>query len=812
MRRIIKRAADIARVAGIALICVAVVLSIYVTASVNKPWGEFSAHLREAGADAGFGTRLRFDGAYYGALSRAAAEKGQSDEVRAEHIRPRFAPFERKLEKALSDGKASEIQSLWAYFDNEFDAQAFMDVHAQAENGHEVRELKDIVEYLDGLAAVPAKGKAAKLKAASNEPWLKEQYDALVAAQGDAAGSYLEFMRALQHLAGQYLDGGNKIKDLKAWYAEQVTEAAYAEALSAVRAEEREEAAASLSDRVAEAIEGGRGARAALEEIWSEIKGDVGDGQELSYLASMRALLSDETFDGTLKTLTERMAEEAQAAEANSASAFMDGWCLATVAEADNRSAVSVVAAFWWVVSKFLILWALGVALVVLGVAADKLLARYMLKRMDRAGIQEDPDVLLRVENLCQYFRSGDHVTKAVDDVSFFVKKGEVFGLVGESGCGKTTTGRTIINLYDPTAGNVYFDGLRISSGRNGLPVLSYTLRQDAKARIAQLKDDLKEQCRQRPEAASKLKAECRDAIRAVRRELSEKLAKAQDDALEADAEKSKAVQLYRQHRRDQLTKAYEEEAKGLSGQALEDRKRRWEVEMKAASKDNVMTRMQMIFQDPIASIDPRMTVREIIAEGLHIRGITDKKIIDKKVYEMLDLVGLVSEHADRYPHEFSGGQRQRIGIARAIALEPEMIIADEPISALDVSIQAQVINLLNDLRNRMGLTIIFIAHNLSVVKYFSDRIAVMYFGNIVEMTTSEELFEHPLHPYTRSLLSAIPYPDPHYEKQRKRLEYNPARAHDYSVDKPTLREIKPGHWIRCNDAEFEKYRQELGL
>ena len=192
--------------------------------------------------------------------------------------------------------------------------------------------------------------------------------------------------------------------------------------------------------------------------------------------------------------------------------------------------------------------------------------------------------------------------------------------------------------------------------------------------------------------------------------------------------------------------------------------------------------------------------------------SITDKKYIDERVYEMLELVGLVREHADRYPHEFSGGQRQRIGIARAIIMEPDLIIADEPISALDVSIQAQVINLLNELRNKMGLTLMFIAHNLSVVKYFCDRIAVMYYGKIVEMTTSDELFEHPLHPYTKSLLSAIPYPDPHYEKQRRRIEYNPATAHDYSVDKPSMREITPGHFIYCNDAELAKYRKELGL
>ena len=175
-----------------------------------------------------------------------------------------------------------------------------------------------------------------------------------------------------------------------------------------------------------------------------------------------------------------------------------------------------------------------------------------------------------------------------------------------------------------------------------------------------------------------------------------------------------------------------------------------------------------------------------------------------------MELVGLVPEHAGRYPHEFSGGQRQRIGIARSVIMEPELIIADEPISALDVSIQAQVINLLNELRDRLGLTILFIAHDLSVVKYFSDRIGVMYFGKMVELATSDELFAHPLHPYTKSLLSAIPLPDPEYEKTRKRYVYNPLAEHDYSQDKPSLREVSDGHFVMCNDAEFQKYRAEL--
>ena len=238
--------------------------------------------------------------------------------------------------------------------------------------------------------------------------------------------------------------------------------------------------------------------------------------------------------------------------------------------------------------------------------------------------------------------------------------------------------------------------------------------------------------------------------------------------------------------------------------------KKEYKNRCRVAMKSKLITQIQMIFQDPIASLDPRMTVRDIIAEGLVIKGITDKAYINEKVYEILEMVGLVREHADRYPHEFSGGQRQRIGIARAVIMQPEMIIADEPVSALDVSIQAQVINLLNDLRERLGLTILFIAHDLSVVKYFSDRIGVMYFGKMVELADSDELFRNPLHPYTKSLLSAIPLPDPVYEKQRTRIIYNPIAEHDYTVDTPSFREIAPGHFVHCNDAEAEKYKQQL--
>lgn len=341
---------------------------------------------------------------------------------------------------------------------------------------------------------------------------------------------------------------------------------------------------------------------------------------------------------------------------------------------------------------------------------------------------------LLRVENLCQYFGR----TKAVDDVSFSIYKGEVFGLVGESGCGKTTTGRSIIKIYDITSGSIYLEGKRVAAG-----IMSYV------------------------KAIREAKAKLKTASESEKAELKKEI-----ERNRAEIKKAKEVQ----------------------------------------KKEKVVDKIQMIFQDPIASLDPRMTVREIIAEGLIIKGEKDKKLIDERVYEALEKVGLVREHAGRYPHEFSGGQRQRIGIARSVIMHPEMIIADEPVSALDVSIQAQVINLLNDLRKEYGITIMFIAHDLSVVKYFSDRIGVMYYGKMVELASSDELFAHPMHPYTRSLLSAIPLPDPDSEKNRKRLVYNKLKDHDYSKQGPTMREIIPGHFVYCNDDEEARYKKEFNL
>ncbi len=418
--------------------------------------------------------------------------------------------------------------------------------------------------------------------------------------------------------------------------------------------------------------------------------------------------------------------------------------------------------------------------------------------------MENNNEVLLKVDHLCQYFRLGRKDLKAVDDVSFEVKKGETFGLVGESGCGKTTTGRSIIKLYNITSGNVYFKGQRIGAGIRSYKDAIKAARKDASAKIKKLRSEKDVSDARKHEIENEIK-KINEELRAIVDKNRELIKDAKSDSKAVDRQYAASlVKALDAEYADKLKKAeyHPEQYKQL--------KREYKNRVRVARKSRLITQIQMIFQDPIASLDPRMTVRDIIAEGLVINGITDKKYINEKVYEILETVGLVREHADRYPHEFPGGQRQRIGIARAVVMQPEMIIADEPISALDVSIQAQVINLLNDLRDRLGLTIMFIAHDLSVVKYFSDRIGVMYFGKIVELADSDELFKNPLHPYTKSLLSAIPLPDPVYEKQRTRIIYNPIAEHDYSVDTPSFREITPGHFVYCNDAEEEKYKQQV--
>ena len=435
-----------------------------------------------------------------------------------------------------------------------------------------------------------------------------------------------------------------------------------------------------------------------------------------------------------------------------------------------------------------------------------------------------DNNVELSVRHLKQFFKFGrgksKFITKAVHDVSFDIKKGECFGVVGESGCGKTTTGRTLIRLYKATSGSVYFKGYRIAAGnrwnekeikwkRVAARKEIKAIKQERNAQINKIKSD--QEAQKKYADYNQERITWKDAVISLIIALMivtgilvfplilgvffiKKLENNAVNAVEDEYDlKIKAV-------KERLAKLIKEQREKIKQHNYDNR----HVDKK------LMTKMQMIFQDPVDSLDPRMTVEDIIQEGLHIQGQYNRFENSQKVKDALVKVGLLPEYASRYPHEFSGGQRQRIGIARALIMNPDFLICDEPISALDVSIRAQIINLLNNLKEEMGLTIMFIAHDLSVVKYFCDRIAVMYFGNIVELASSDELFKHPLHPYTRALLSAIPKPDPLSEKVRKRFVYKPQEEHDYSKEGPKLTEIVPGHFVLANSEELEKYKKEI--
>jgi len=806
----IKRLVAILRGIGVTLLLIALALTIYMFASSGSLWGTMKDMLNASGANSGIITRLTFNADVYGALSDSIDTVGQSNNVRNNAVAPHFASYLDKALEAEAEKAAAEVENTYAYFENDFDGEAFLESYARRSSSEDEKELTATFETLNTMLAPAGKG-GKKLPAVGGDcrPEVEAFYAAFVEENGEDVGSLLDFAKTIVVLLeGEKAAGTAPLKVMDYLNSDAFNYDVYMEALPEVQNAEQAEATVEFIDAFAALVEKDVAGeevdyRAFFEGAYEELKLRNPDTAVASYeifvVAARGRIDAGVAFDGTYSALYTAVQSAESNARATGANVGINNLYGEVISYADENSEITIMEALWTVCQFYGLIWLLGIVMLIVAKVTDYFLSRALINRRERRQIVEEEDVLLRVNNLKQYFRSGDFVNKAVDDVSFYVKKGEVFGLVGESGCGKTTTGRTIINLYDPTDGDVYFQGLRISSNQNGLPVL-----------IRQLKSDYEKAVKALEKQCSG--AELSEKKKELKKKLSDDIEQAQIRALESSVEKSRSIQMYRDMRKQQLTAEYEADMKSLTGKEAEERTARYKMDLKVASKDNIMTKMQMIFQDPIASINPRMTVREIIAEGMIIRGIKDKKYIDEKVNEMLELVGLVREHADRYPHEFSGGQRQRIGIARAIVLEPDLIIADEPISALDVSIQAQVINLLNELRNKMGLTIMFIAHNLSVVKYFSDRIAVMYFGKIVEMTTSDELFEHPLHPYTKSLLSAIPYPDPHYEKQRKRIEYNPTLTHDYTVDKPSMREITPGHFIYCNDKEEAEYKKELGI
>ena len=459
-----------------------------------------------------------------------------------------------------------------------------------------------------------------------------------------------------------------------------------------------------------------------------------------------------------------------------------------------------------------------------------------MNKTNEKLQNKSNNEVILKVNNLKQYFKSGfgrnKILVKAVDDVSFEIKKGEVFSLVGESGCGKTTTGRTIIKLYKSSGGEIYFHNTRILSDvkaakkefKESMKVARFDLR--SKKITRERFDILRQEAKQKLKSAKKDKnfenildekgiqasknIESLEEYKTIDENYSERIKLSEKkikELLDAKKEKSKNKKNLKE-----INLEIKKETKNLNLNKLRKKQDINNLKYRLVNKNKLLMRkMQMIFQDPIASLNPRMTVKEIIAEGLRINGYKNEEVIDRKVKEALETVGLVSEHASRYPHEFSGGQRQRIGIARSLVVEPSFIVADEPISALDVSIRAHIINLLNELREEKGITILFIAHDLSVVKYFSDRLAVMYFGKIVEIGNKDKIFNNPMHPYTLSLLDSIPLPDPLYEKRRESSsKYNPFSDHDYSKEKPSLRKLEEDHYVLCNSDEYEKYVKRL--
>ena len=373
---------------------------------------------------------------------------------------------------------------------------------------------------------------------------------------------------------------------------------------------------------------------------------------------------------------------------------------------------------------------------------------------------EEGKDPILSIQNVDITFGRGRKQFKAVSDASFDIYKGETVSLVGESGSGKTTIGRAVVRINQCSAGAIYYKGNRISGKVK-----------PSKEHIAHLKE----------------------------------VEKQKDEAFKDAASKYRGVKTETKDKNDpKLIEAYE----GMRKAQSELFKARRELRVAHNPSREIVRKIQMIFQDPAASLNERATIEYSISEGLYnFHLYEDEADRIAKVEKIITDVGLLPEHLTRYPHEFSGGQRQRVGIARSVVMEPELIVADEPISALDVSIRAQVLNLLRKFQKERGLTYLFIAHDLSIVRFISDRIAVIHLGKIVEIAPTEELFAYPLHPYTKSLLSAIPIPDPILERNKELFVYDPS-VHHYEIDKPTMVDIGNGHFVYGNKEEIAAYKK----
>ena len=819
--KIAKGIASVLKTIGLVVMAIAIVMSIYVVANDGAGWSTLSGALRSYQQNASVVTRAWFDKQYFSAMIDAASTKTLGGDVRQNRALTFYTTWVNELAAGQDALSKQKLDTFCADFDQNFDVDAYLTLYEQQESGSDSRLLAESFDYLNEVMTPAApKGKPIKIATANTEPDVAAFYETFAQEHGEEAGSYLEFVETLTTMVRASVDAGNKPASMKK-YLNALTFEDYAAALAEQRTLERvdtedirdEFAALVEQKKQGEAIDLAAFVQSKYEALQARYPSENLGTLDV-FATTLLERMQSEDFDGSLSSLLK--AVQVSVAAAPTYQTALKSLAETTIKKSDDSNAISLVIALWWLAARWVWLWLVGIVLLVIARVMNAITDKVTLARLEHAGIEEESDVLLRVNHLKQYFRSGDYINKAVDDVSFYIKKGEVFGLVGESGCGKTTTGRTIINLYDPTEGDVYFQGLRISSTQNGLPVLIRSLKNDLEEKQRQMKAALKEKTEKNPAQAAALKAEYDQKIKEMRKELKEKIRQARTNALESSVEKSKCVEKYREKRKAELTAAFEADSKTLSGQALEERKARYEQDMKVAAKDNIMTKMQMIFQDPIASINPRMTVREIIAEGLKIRGIRDEKYIDEKVYEVLDLVGLVREHADRYPHEFSGGQRQRICIARALALNPEFVVCDEPVSALDVSIQAQIINLLKTLQEKRNLTYLFISHDLSVVEHISDTVGVMYLGNLVEYGATPDIFSHPLHPYTKALFSAIPIPDPTIRRERIVLQgsipspANPPKGCKFhtrcpyatercKTEAPQQREVEPGHYVVCH-------------